>query len=107
MDLRITGLSGTARGFFLSQLLMEVERPYLVVLPRQKDANRFYRELEFFLPEFWVNGDLGERRLYDFPAYDISPLTGLSPHRDLITRRLESLYALTSEKNPVSFHKVL
>jgi len=101
MDLRVTGLSGTARVFFLSQLLIEVERPCLVVLPRQKDASRFYRELEFFLAESHVNGDLGERRLYDFPSYDISPLTGLSPHKDVITRRLQSLYALTSEKNPI------
>jgi transcription-repair coupling factor (superfamily II helicase) len=101
MDLRVTGLSGTARAYFLAQLFSEIEKPCLVILPQAKDANRFYRELEFFLPEFFVNKDPGVRRLYDFPAYDISPLAGLSPHRDVITRRLQSLYALTSQKDPI------
>ncbi|MFC1869416.1 transcription-repair coupling factor, partial [Thermodesulfobacteriota bacterium] len=59
------------------------------------------RELEFFLPESYVLGDQGERRLYDFPIYDISPLAGLSPHRNVINRRLQALYALTSERCPV------
>jgi len=101
MDLSVTGLSGTARVYFLAQLFSELEKPCLVILPQAKDANRFYRELEFFLPEFFVNTDPEVRRLYDFPAYDISPLAGLSPHRDVVTRRLQALYALTSQKYPI------
>ena len=100
-SLKVTGVSGAARVFFFAQLALEIDRPCLVVLPRAKDAVRFYRELKFFLPESCVDKDSGSRRLYDFPIYDISPLTGLSPHRDVVTRRLLALYTLTSEKNPI------
>lgn len=100
-DISVTGVSGTARVFFIAQLLLEMDRPCLLLLPDAKEANRFYRELEFFLPEAFVHAGPGERRLYDFPIYDISPLAGLSPHRDVITRRLQALYALNSEPNPL------
>jgi transcription-repair coupling factor (superfamily II helicase) len=39
-------------------------------------------------------------RLYRFPPYDMSPLTGLSPHGQLITERINTLYALMTEPNP-------
>ncbi len=97
----VTGISGAARSYFISQLLLEMDRPCLILLADAKEANRFYRELEFFLPEALVHSGPGERRLYDFPIYDISPLTGLSPHRDVVTRRLQALYALISEQNPI------
>jgi len=42
-----------------------------------------------------------EARLFEFPSYEISPLTGLSPHPDIVTKRLEALYAMISNKNPV------
>jgi transcription-repair coupling factor (superfamily II helicase) len=100
-ELRVTGLSGAARPFFLARLLAYIERPCLVVLPQAKDAMRFYREMEFFLPESSILSEPGKRRLYDFPIYDLSPLTGLSPHKDVVTRRLQALYTLATEKNPV------
>ncbi|MFP3929173.1 MAG: transcription-repair coupling factor, partial [Desulfobacteraceae bacterium] len=56
---------------------------------------RLYRELEFFLPPGLARGSHRERRLYDFPAYDISPLSGLSPQKELVSRRIQALYALT------------
>jgi transcription-repair coupling factor (superfamily II helicase) len=100
-EIPLTGLPGSSGAFFLSRVIRDLDRPCLIVLDKAKEAGRFYRELAFFLPEVHVNGPLGERRLYDFPIYDISPLTGLSPHRDIITRRLQSLYVLLSEERPV------
>ncbi|MFH0844035.1 MAG: transcription-repair coupling factor [Pseudomonadota bacterium] len=99
--LKVTGLSGSAKAFFLSQLLVEEESPALIVLPQAKEANNLYKELSFFLPESYVDGGLEERRLFHFPIYDISPLAGLSPHRDIINHRLQALYALASEKAPI------
>ncbi len=97
----IIGLSGSARAYFLANFLVEADSPCLVVLPKQKDAARFYRELQFFLPELQSQGKPGERRLYDFPVYDISPLKGISPHKDVISRRLQALYVLTSHAKPI------
>jgi transcription-repair coupling factor (superfamily II helicase) len=106
-DIRVTGLTGAARAFFLAGLLNDLDRSSLIVLPQAKEVNRFYRELGFFLPESHDLSDpderrlSNERRLFDFPIYDISPLAGLSPHGDVIGRRLEALYRLTAEKNPI------
>ena len=87
---------GAARAFFLAGLLVEVRRPSLVLLPTAKEAARFYRELEFFLPVQSARGEPDERRLFDFPVYDLSPLSGLSPHKDVVSRRIQALYALMS-----------
>ena len=100
-DLRVTGLSGAARSYLLACLCANVERPCLLVLPTAKDAKRVYRDLAFFLPESEVHGGAGERRLFDFPIYDISPLKGVNPHREIITRRLQGLYSLASSKKPI------
>jgi len=100
-DMSVASISGSARAFFMAELFIEIERPFIVLLPNAKDAARFFRELSFFLPEAYGRNEPGDRGLYDFPAYDISPLSGLSPHRNVINRRLKALYALTSEKNPI------
>lgn len=100
-DIHVTGITGTGRVYFLAQLLVVTERPCLIVLPTARDANRLFQELGFFLPESYTYPDPGDRRLYEFPVYDISPLAGLSPHRNIVNARLKTLYALTSEKNPI------
>jgi len=99
--LEIQGVSGSAAGFLLSRFILESRLPCLVMAPNAKEARRLYKELEFFLPEPLTRGTPAERRLYDFPVYDISPLSGLSPHRDVVTRRLQALYALTDKSDPV------
>jgi len=100
-SLHISGLRGASREFFISHLLQRVTRPCLIVLPRGRDAKRFYGEMEFFLPPSFTREEVNARRLYDFPVYDISPLSGLSPHREIITRRLQSLYALTAREDSI------
>ncbi len=100
-DISVSGIENAARSYLISGLLIEQESPVLIVLPNAKEAVRLTRELQFFLPKGFVSGSQQEKRLFDFPAYDLSPLTGLSPHRNIINRRLQALYALTSCKNPV------
>jgi transcription-repair coupling factor (superfamily II helicase) len=97
----VSGLEGSSRAYLLSRFLLKLDRPALIILPRTGEADRLYRELAFFLPESLIEADPGERRLYRFPAYDISPLAGLSPHREVVNQRLEALYALSSEDRPV------
>lgn len=100
-DLRVTGLSGSLRAFFFSSLVLDLEKTCLFVLSTAKEASRFYKEMRFFLPELFASGEPEARRLFDFPVYDISPLKGLSPHPDIVARRLEALYALTSVRGSV------
>ena len=100
-SMRVAGLSGAARAYGFARFLDDLNKPCLVVFPEKKRAERFYREVRFFMgsPE---NGSHGAAtRLHRFPPYDMSPLTGLSPHSQLITERINALYALITEPNPV------
>jgi transcription-repair coupling factor (superfamily II helicase) len=99
--MRVVGLSGAARAYGFARFLDDLNKPCLVVFPEKKRAERFYREVRFFMgsPK---NGSHGAAvRLHRFPPYDMSPLTGLSPHSQLITERINALYALMTEPNPV------
>lgn len=100
-EISVAGLSNTAMAYFMAELIMETERSFLILLPKAADAVKFFRGLEFFSPRAYVTGSQASRRLYEFPAYDISPLAGLSPHRNIINRRLQTLYSLTADDNPV------
>jgi transcription-repair coupling factor (superfamily II helicase) len=97
----VIGLSGSAQSYFFSRFLIDLQKPCLVVLPGRKEAEKLYKELRFFMSEPDVQMTPDDMRLHEFPLYDLSPLTGLSPHREVVTRRLQSLHALMSDKNPI------
>ena len=98
---RITGLSGTARSYFFSRFLTDLQKPCLVILPDRKDAERLCKELRFFMPGLNGQTNIQDTRLCDFPPYDLSPLTGLSPHREVLSRRIQALYSLMSLEKPI------
>ena len=100
-QVNVTGLAGTALSYFLSCFLTDFDRPSLIVLPDKKDALRLIKELRFFMSRFCDPESTEHMRLFEFPAYNVSPLTGLSPNREVIAKRIQALYALVSNKNPV------
>ena len=74
----------------------------MVILPDKKEAEKLYKELKLLSCQPLIRRYSPEdMRLYDFPPYDISPLTGLSPHREVVTRRLQALYALMTNRRAV------
>ncbi len=97
---RIIKLTGSAKSYLFSQLLNEFNRPCLAILPDKQSAEKFYKELQFFWGKIDGTKDTGSR-LFLLPPYDISPLTGLSPGKNIIHNRLQALYALISYKNPI------
>jgi transcription-repair coupling factor (superfamily II helicase) len=99
--MRVVGLSGAARAYGFSRFLEDLDKPCLVVFPDKKGALRFYREVRFFMGSPKSGHQGTDKRLYRFPPYDMSPLTGLSPHNQLITERINALYALMTEPKPV------
>ena len=96
----VRGLSDTALSFFFDQFLSRLRRPCLALLPEQKEASRVFNQLRFFMSEESQEGG-PETRLSLFSPYDISPLSGLSPHQEIITARLESLYHLLNHGRAV------
>jgi transcription-repair coupling factor (superfamily II helicase) len=97
----VTGISGVALTYLLSDFLTDFNKPVLLVLPDKKVADRIFKEMTFFISGSNVPTELEKTRLYEFPPYDISPLSGLSPHREVIAKRIQALYALTYNENPV------
>jgi len=100
-NMRVVGLSGAARAYGFARFLEDLNKPCLIIFPDKKEAERFHRDIRFFMSSL-KNGDRdADTRLYRFPPYDMSPLTGLSPHNRLITERINVLYALMTEPKPV------
>ena len=99
--MRVAGLSGAARAYGFARFLDDLNKPCLVIFPEKKRAERFYREVQFFMGSAKNGNQDAVKRLYRFPPYDMSPLTGLSPHGQLITERINALYALMTEPRPV------
>ncbi len=91
----VTGVSGSGLAYLLSQLLSEIDHTCLIILPNSEEAGTFYKDLDFFVP------NQNSERVLLFPSYNISPLTGLSPPKELISQRIEALYALATEKDSV------
>jgi transcription-repair coupling factor (superfamily II helicase) len=84
---RVTGLSGSAQSYYFAQFLADIKAPSLVILPDRKEAERLNKELQFFMSTPDIQDAAGSVQLLDFPPYDVTPLTGLSPHREVSTRR--------------------
>jgi transcription-repair coupling factor (superfamily II helicase) len=100
-DLEVTGLPDATLPYYLSQLFAGLQKPCLVVFPNAKDAEKCLRALTFFLPPGNTRQEGHGLRVHAFPAYDLSPLTGLSPHKDVVSQRIESLYTLSYQENTV------
>ncbi len=93
-SIEVAGIAGSGLAYLLSRILAELECPCLIVLPDSEEARGFYGDLDFFLPHH------GDKRVCLFPSYDISPLMGLSPPRELISQRIEALYSLSTSTDP-------
>jgi len=100
-SLAVVGLSGSAEAYVFARLLDGLDRPCIAILPERRGAERLYKELQFFMTGSEPDEAPSGLRLHQFLPYDMSPLTGLSPHREVITRRIRALYALTADRNPV------
>lgn len=91
-NIRIQGISGTALSYLYSELLKDLNKTNLIILPNKKEANKVLKEFLFFVEN---------KNIYEFAPYDISPFSGLSPHKEIISKRMGSLYALLNEKAPI------
>lgn len=100
-DTKVVGLTGTAQSYYLAQFIADLKRPSLLVLPDRKAAESVFKEVQFFMSMGNTEAAAEDRRVREFPPYDVTPLTGLSPHREVTTRRLEALYGLMSNDRPV------
>ena len=98
---KVLGLSGSAQSYYVARFIAELKKPSLLILPDGKAAETLSKEVHFFMSTGNTEAATEDARLREFPAYDVTPMTGLSPHREVRTRRLEALYGLMSDERPV------
>ncbi|CAB1368077.1 transcription-repair coupling factor [Denitratisoma oestradiolicum] len=83
--LDLPSLAGSADGLAIAQLA-GAGRPQVVVTASPLDAQRLQEEIAWFAPGL---------RVHLLPDWETLPYDGFSPHQDLISERLATLYAVT------------
>ena len=90
--IKTSGLWGSSEAFFLSRLARE-GKSFCAVAPSYAQADRFYRELRFFL-ELDATPEHPAPELLFFPPWDILPYEPSTPRPDWIAQRLATLHRL-------------
>jgi transcription-repair coupling factor (superfamily II helicase) len=81
---RYTRLAGSADALALGRLAQE-EKPLAVVTATALDAQRLVDEIQWFCPQL---------RVCLFPDWETLPYDQFSPHQDLVSERLSTLYRI-------------
>jgi transcription-repair coupling factor (superfamily II helicase) len=87
------GLSGSDRAYLISRIAGRLNRTIAVVADSSKTAESFIGDLKFFLNQ-------GDDSVYYFPPYNLLPFKTLSYHNETATRRIRTLYQMTSAHRP-------
>ncbi len=89
----LSGVSGSEKAYMVANICSERKVPVFVVVPTQKDADRFMEDLAFYS---------GKRdlTLINFPPYNILPFKSLSYHNETAAMRIHSLYRLIVDEGP-------
>jgi transcription-repair coupling factor (superfamily II helicase) len=81
----VTGLQGSADALAISELSRR-RRPLVVLTSQALDGQRLTDEIPFFVPGLRVNY---------FPDWETLPYDSFSPHQDLVSERLATLYQMS------------
>ena len=81
-------LAGAGSAFAIACTAIGDQQPLLVITPDSASANRLTEELAFFLT------DQPHIQVGQMPDWEILPYDTFSPHQDIISQRLSTLYHL-------------
>ncbi|HMK13903.1 MAG TPA: transcription-repair coupling factor [Burkholderiales bacterium] len=82
---RYAGLHGSGDALALSQLDVKT-KPLVIITETAQDAQRLLEEIPYFAPKLKVNL---------LPDWETLPYDSFSPHQDLVSERLATLYHIT------------
>ena len=85
-------LYGSALGLAIQQLVEQHEGPILVITKSSMDAQQINEQIHFYFKN-------SEYQLLNFPDWETLPYDVFSPHQDIISERLETLYRLPTIKH--------
>ena len=105
-DRRLLGqATGSAAAFATAGIACQHNGLTLVVTADTEHAEQLQRELRFYLDQHGHHGtrggDKGEIAILQFPDWETLPYDSFSPHRDIVSRRLETLYQLPTTQRGV------
>ena len=87
--LRVTGLMGPARALFEAVLAARQAGPVLLVVSHERRVAEASADVRSFFSSMGV-----DREVFPFPALEVDPYRGLSPHFDITAARARALAAL-------------
>lgn len=94
----IGSLHGASLSLAIDAIMQASHTFLLVITPDALQSNRLARELEFFGAEKWP--------VYTFPDWEILPYDHFSPHPDIISERMATLYQLPRLSKGILFASI-
>ena len=91
-EIDCAGLSGSEQGYLVSRLYDNLKSLIVIVVPSQKDAEKFAEDLEFF--------SNGKCPVLLFPSYNILPFTDVAYHNQIAALRISTLYRMINYDIP-------
>jgi transcription-repair coupling factor (superfamily II helicase) len=96
----ISGLAPTAKALYLTLLYQSTDRPLLVLVDGNKEAEALLESTEAFFNLLIDDRDIPRPQL--IPALDVLPHQRLSPHSEIAERRAIGLWRLATQKVPLT-----
>jgi transcription-repair coupling factor (superfamily II helicase) len=96
----LSGLTTTAKALYTVLLWQAVERPVVVVVDGNKQAEALSESIETFF-DLLVSG-MGVPHPQLLPALDVLPGQHLSPHAEISEQRARALWRLATESVPIT-----
>ena len=100
----VSGLVNTAKALYLVLLYEQTEKPLLVLVDGNKEAETLGDSVEVFFDLLLKGRDLAPPQIV--PALDVLPHQRLSPHNEIAEKRAVALWRLSSQKIPITIAPV-
>ncbi len=96
----LSGLTTTAKAIYSVLLWQVTERPLLIVVEGNQQAETLFEAIETFFNLLVSSRERSGPQL--LPALDVVPGQGMSPHAEILETRAIGLWRLASEKVPIT-----
>jgi len=96
----LAGLTTTAKALYIVLLWQHFQRPLLVVVDGNKEAEALSEAIDTFYDLLAARRERGGPQLLS--ALDVLPMQGMSPHAEILERRAIGLWRLAEERAPIT-----
>jgi transcription-repair coupling factor (superfamily II helicase) len=100
----LAGLTTTAKAVYAVLLWQMTERPLIIVVDGNKEAEALYQALDTFHTLLVASAD--SSRPLAMPALDVLPMQNMSPHAEICEQRAIGLWRLAARRVPITVMSV-